>query len=122
MAAWDCAPAEAEGEWGWAIQYEGQPAREYVLREVDRGAGRYVIDERNSIVLPSRLVGNRLLSRFSVMGSDLQASYEFGPDTIDFEIVTTRVEGVETGGAGEAPTVLAHRVLGSQRAMLRRAP
>lgn len=115
-------PEEPGGPWGWTLQYEGQPPREYHLVEEDAARGLWRIDERNSIVLPAKFSGGVLASRFQVMGSDLAVLYRMRDDgRLAFELLSTDSEGVGTGGADGAPPVLAHPVRGWQQAVLGRS-
>lgn len=115
------AAREETGRWRFAIKYGEQRVREYVLVEIDRAAGRYMIDEGNSIKIPATFVGGELVTDFAVVGSHMIIGYRLVGDILEFR---TRMGTVEptgrTGGEDGAPTVLVFGVKGVQRASLKR--
>ncbi len=115
------AKKEQAGHWRFAIQYGGQPLRDYELITEDRKKGRYRIDERNSIVLPAWYTGGELVSIFSLSGQLLTARYQRIGDEIHFSILVTKTSPTsKTGGEGRVPVVGAHLPATYQRARLKR--
>jgi hypothetical protein len=106
--------------WTWTIVYAKDQAdtqtrqeRAYELVAVDQGAGRFDIDERNGIVLPSQVLasnamGQTLHNVFAVEGTQLACTYIRGGDCtgpfIDVHIVTfpTTVAGTTGPDAPDA--------------------
>ncbi len=77
--------------------------KKYELVPESGKSGRFMIDEKNGIKLPARLVGNVLYSQFVVGGSSITARYELDEDQLQFEIVSTskapagdEIQSVET--------------------------
>ena len=65
----EIAPLSEPGRWSWTIIYEGDGQRQvrpYELVAVDAAAGRYAIDEKNSIVIPLRFLDGTSFSTFEV--------------------------------------------------------
>ncbi len=116
-------PTDATDRWTWVMQYEGQPAREYELVVVNDAIGHYRIDEKNSIVIDGRLMGDTFLSPFGMESTMLSAKYQIVPEGIRFEIVTTSLDPISPSKAeGDMPTVVSYPVQGYQRALLHRLP
>ncbi len=123
----EIAPLMDLDRWIWAITYGPDSVagrRSYELVTVDSAMGHYQIDEKNSIVLDAFLRGNIFTSRFSVMGSLLDCTYEKSGDEIIFTIIVGKETTVETGGgviAGDTiPIVQAYPVGVMQRGRLKR--
>jgi hypothetical protein len=111
----------------WEITYEmdgKRQVRPYELLVVDADAGRYAVDEKNSIVLDAYLVGgDTLMSHFTVNDAMLTASYRVEGDTMRVEITNVDAKiATETGGKEGAPKVTTNAVRGVQRALLERRP
>ena len=107
----------------WTIVYgEGATRQErpYELVTLDAAAGKYEIDEKNSIHIPSTFFGKSLVAHFSVGGGWLVSQYRLEGDTLTFEILSGRAQGGETGGEGAVPVVGWKPVGGYQRATLTR--
>jgi hypothetical protein len=123
------APTDDAGRWGWTIVYEGESGkqtREYQLVVVDAARGRYQIDERNGIVLESRLIGGTLYEVFEVEGTRLATRQRLeglgtADERISIEILTVREADATRTGGGEAPEVRSWGATSLQRAELRRA-
>jgi len=117
-------PTKHPDRWQWKLVYgEGaeRSIRDYELVAVDAAAGRYRIDEKNSIVLDSYLIGTTLYSQFSLDESLLTTSYTRRGEKLLFEIVVSRLDQtVATGGEGDTPTVMAYPIKVAQRAELAR--
>ena len=122
------APTEAADRFTWTIIYEGASGRQerpYTLVVKDAAAGLYEIDEKNGIVLPSRMLGGVMHTAFTVQGARITTREEVvGAGTSDermlFELATfSDDQPIKTGG-GDAPEVLGWRPTSVQRATLRR--
>jgi hypothetical protein len=105
--------------YGFVIQYQGQEPRKYELVVKDAPTGRYLIDEKDGIVLDAVLVNNRLISQFAVEGNLLTSMYHFQPDKITFELVFSGTKTTATG-AKTGPPVTLYPVGGYHRAELSR--
>jgi hypothetical protein len=116
-------PTDSPDRWTWVMQYEGQPEREYELVVVNEAIGHYRIDEKNSIVIDGRLMGDTFLSPFGMESTMLSAKYQIVPEGIRFEIVTTSLDPISPSKAeGDMPSVVSYPVQGYQRALLYRLP
>ena len=82
----------------WRIIYKDSASddRKYLLRTIDQAKGRYVIDEKDGILLEANLLGNALISRFDIGGSLLEAQYTLLEDRIVFEVTVSSVNPVST--------------------------
>jgi len=114
-------PTEKPERTSWVIGFEGQPKRNYELVTVDAEKGEYQIDERNSIVVPARLLGDELVSVFAVSGNQLVARYRLDGEKLTFEVTMWRQEATgSTGGKGGVPVVTTFDPQNVQRAVLGR--
>lgn len=108
----------------WQIIYgtdKVKGLREYELIVKNRDKGLYIIDERNSILLDAFLVNGKLISRFSVAGNLITATYEKEGDYIHFEILSGK-EKVDayTGGKEAIPEVGNYSIAVRQTARLKK--
>lgn len=100
---------------------KGDDVRAYEIRVLDRKRGLYEVDEKNSIRLPETLLGNKLISLFSVDGSSLLISLELHADEIIFEVYAWPEKASQTGGGNDdTPEVKTYMANGYQRAVLKR--
>lgn len=100
---------------------KGDDVRAYEIRVLDRQRGLYEVDEKNSIRLPETLLGNKLISLFSVEGSSLLISLELHADEIIFEVYSWPEKNGQTGGGNDdTPEVKTYMANGYQRAVLKR--
>jgi hypothetical protein len=121
-------PLDSAGRYSWTIIYgEDKEAgrRSYELAPIDPEKGFYAIDEKNSIVLESYLLGGKLFSSFEVMGNHILSSYEKRGEELLFEIISGRMDPVSVTGGQEGdesgiPPVKAFPVIVTQRAALKR--
>jgi len=114
---------DAEGFYPWILKYGEKDVRYYGLEVVDAERGHYLIDEHNSIKLDAFLRGNHLITKFSVMDSDLIFHYEKNGKGIAIKVYTSSAESFsETGGEVIAndtiPTVASYKLAGFQSALL----
>jgi hypothetical protein len=72
----------------WIQTYAGQPPRNYEIRPTESGEGRFVMDEKNGVLLDTQLVGNTLLSTFHTGGVLLTSRFELRGDELAVEIAT----------------------------------
>lgn len=99
----------------WRLTYEGQSTRDYRLKIIDAEKGEFLIDERNGITMPAHLLGDTLVSRFTVHGQTLMTRQRFRQDRIEHEVLAGSSDA-KTRGAG----VEGLRVTALQRATLTR--
>ncbi len=103
-----------------------QDWRPYELVPVKPERGVWSVDEKNSIVMESYLVGPKLLCWFVVEGSRILCTYEkTGPDTMTFEVLSGSETPVSTTGntkQGEEdiPEVKTYPFVVFQRALLQK--
>lgn len=81
-------PTDSTHIWRWVMDYglDSSDVRNYLLIEKDAAAGKYVIDEQNSILLEANRFGNTLSSRFIVNNGLLLINYHFREDHLLFEV------------------------------------
>ncbi len=121
------APLADGSGWEWTIIYgegESRQVRAYVLLPGDR-PGRYVMDERNGILLDMAFEQGALVSAFEVEGSLLVSREALAGDTIAYRIDTFAAAEPRSSSVGDPkkPTVVkSYRPLGTQAATLRRVP
>lgn len=108
----------------WKIVYVQNGERQerpYSLVTVDATVGRYLIDEHNSITIPSALLGETLFSHFAVGGVQLTTSYQRDGDSLFVEMLSVQSDtSVVSGGVEDVPQVTTYPVRGVQRATLTR--
>jgi hypothetical protein len=118
-------PTADPARYTWTVIYiEGDQRQErpYELVIIDAAAGKFVIDEKNSIMLDSRFIDGALYSQFVVGTSVITASYRRDGERLVVELLTTDVKGAAVTGAKDVPEVQTHPVKGLQRAVLEHAP
>jgi len=112
------------GTYAWTIIY-GEDKRSYYLHEIDATKGIYQMDEKNSILLNSYLLNDRLVSTYEVMGNNITTSYRLVNDQLIFEVYASSTrESLNTGGTviddAEIPVVKSYLSTGYQKATLRK--
>jgi hypothetical protein len=111
-------------KWEWKIIYgenKIKGMREYQLIIKDKAKGKYIIDERNSILLNAQFINGKLFSRFSVTGNIILATYRKEGEYICFEILSGNAKVEEyTGGEEDNPNVGNYDVNVSQVAKLKK--
>ncbi|MEM1216809.1 MAG: hypothetical protein AAGJ82_14030 [Bacteroidota bacterium] len=100
--------------------------RGYFLQAVPDEPGHFQVDEDNGIILDDYFIGNKLYSRFEVMGSLLLSTLEARGDQLIYEIISGAMEPVVVTGdtiiAGDTiPPVNSFGVRVQQRAVLTRS-
>lgn len=124
-------PTADPGRWTWRVVYsEGADSqtRPYELVVVDAAAGKYAIDEKNSIILPVTMLAGTLRSAFVVgetliVTSDRMETNASGERRLISELVSMNSGSPETTGGDEglgAPPVSTLTPLTLQRAVLSR--
>jgi hypothetical protein len=107
--------------WTWTLHYEApnQSPRKYELVKDQSG---WKIDEKNGVVLPQQLIGNRLASSFSVAGNLLICYYWLENDVLQMEIHAVAKEAnSKTGADTEESFEVSNHFIGSlQKAKLYR--
>lgn len=118
------APTDDAARCTWTIVYiaDGQRQdRPYEIVAVDAGAGKYIIDEKNSIEIEGRMVGEALYSAFSVGDALLLVTYRLVGESLRVDMVTLdTAEAPVTGGLDGAPQVALPPVRAVQWADLKR--
>jgi hypothetical protein len=86
----------------WTLTYvaEQRQERPYELKAVPGFPGRFLMDEKNGILIDHVLYADTLACQFTVANSLLTATYELREDGVFFEVVTSalarpRRSGVE---------------------------
>jgi hypothetical protein len=107
--------------WGWTLIYETEKPdrREYELVIRDKQKGEFLIDERNSILLPGQFLSNKLIQQFEVDGNMITCIFTFFQEGIIFEIISaSTISPVKSGGVKDIPLVNGIQVNGYQVAYL----
>lgn len=106
----------------WTIIYgEGEQRQEriYELLCLDKDKGQYLIDEKNSILLPAFFADQTLMSSFEVMGNYIVSTYRLEGDYLYFENISTNTKQSKvSGGQGDIPAVTSYLIANFQRAKL----
>lgn len=118
---------QKDSVWGYTLVYRsdrGEDKRSYELRRLKRDMQLFTVDEKNSILLTERQIGNKVFSIFTVEGSALLISLELQPEQIIFEVVSWKESSREESGGKQDDVPLVHSYLpgGYQRAVLKRVP
>lgn len=116
-------PADS-GLYTWQIIYgdDLKDNRPYLLTPVDTVKGHWLIDERNSIILDTYWIGNRLTGAFSVKGNAIVNQYWIEDDGLHVEFISYAAKAVNTTGGTSAgiPPVDSYQVKSVQRGVLQR--
>lgn len=95
--------------------------RQYQLLVKNKEKGEFVMDERNSIFLDTQFMDGKLISRFSVMGNLILATYEKVGNYIHFEIISGNEKAKKlTGGKDDVPKVNLYNTKVYQKAKLKK--
>ena len=117
-----------EGRYTFGLVYgsKEQDWRPYELVPVAPEKGLWKVDEKNSIVMESYLLGPKLLCWFTVQGSRILCTYEkTGSDTMIFEVMSGSEKEVSSTGKAkhgeeEIPEVKTYPFGVFQRAVLKK--
>lgn len=113
------APIAGSAAKTWTQTYSGQPPRQYEIRPADSGAGRFILDEKNGVLLEEQLIGDTLLSTFRTGDVLLFSRFDLRGDALAVEIATFAAPAVN--GATK-PEVGALPFRSIQRGVLHRQP
>jgi len=124
----DHAETDRSGVYVWALVYgEDLEAgrRNYLLREKNKEMGHWIVDEQNSIFLDAYVLSNKLISHFSVMGTEITSIYTLEGEEMVFEIIVNEADILNKTGntlidGEEIPEVLNYAVTSYQRAVLKK--
>ena len=111
--------------YNWRIIYRdsSKEDRKYLLRIVDKSKGKYIIDEKDGIMLEANLFESTLVSRFEVTGTLLDVSYKLDDDKIVFEVITSQLKPTSTTKSNvDQVEVNSYTVTNIQKAYLFRSP
>lgn len=72
--------------------------RDYELVVLDEQKGLYAVDEKNTIVMESYMLGGKLYNRFEVMGNLLLATTEMIGENLVYEVISGSMEPLKTTG------------------------
>ena len=111
---------EAPGAKSWTIRYSGQPPRDYEIRSVPGGKGRFVTDEKNGTVLDEQLIGSTLHSVFSLGDVLLTSRFENRGEEIAIEIATFAFSATRDGAPPPPTRAIPYPFRSIQRGVLRR--
>lgn len=126
--ALDNSITDVSGVFTWAIIYGPDSIvgrRDYLLKEVDKSKGHYIVDEKNGILLDAYLIDNELVSVFEVMGNSLTSTYRREGNIMIFDIMMYKSEHLSvTGdtiiGSDTIPSVKTFKPIVRQKAVLRK--
>jgi hypothetical protein len=104
----------------WAIQYEGQPVRDYAMKH--QQGGHYIVDEKNGILIDHVFVDGVLYSQFEVMGRRFTIEHRLVEGKIVESGNTFQIEGARESGGQTVPEVRSYPLVSYQRAVLTRQP
>lgn len=112
--------------WKTTYSMDDNPVvKDYLLRTWDASKGQYEIDEKNGIILPATLSGNRLTSVYAVMDQLMTVSHSLVDNKLRFQIdVCPNVSHIITGDTilnnDTIPPVTVYPVIINQMAVLQR--
>lgn len=98
------------------IEDSNRQERHYNL--IDKGDGKFVVDENNGILLDATLVDNKLYSMFEVQGNILTTTETFFEDKMLFEITFSSKEQKKETGTEGGIKVFSYPVTTVQKAVL----
>jgi len=114
----------AGGKKTWKIVYgsgERRQTRPYELAPVAGKPGRFVIDEKNGLLIDYQLLGDRLYGAFTIGDSVVMARFERQGDGLHVELsVFTTADPRKTKLTGGKSEVASYRLTTVQRGVLKR--
>jgi hypothetical protein len=113
------APIAGSAAKSWTQTYGGQPPRHYEIRPADASAGRFILDEKNGVLLEEQLVGDTLHSAFQVGDVLLTSRLQKRGDELVVEIATFAA-ATRNNVAAAKPTAVALPFRSIQHGVLRR--
>ena len=115
---------DSTDQFHWEMVYAGNydAVRAYVLQAVDKTKGKWMIDEKNGILLEQFLYGNQLTGVFTVQDATIVNSYRVEQDQMTVEFTSFKLSpSLSSGGQSEdIPPVESYTVYSYQRAVLKR--
>lgn len=97
--------------------------RKFLLRSDDVSKGKYMIDEKDGILIEANLFDNTLICRFEVAGTLLDFTYKLEGEKIIFEVITSQLlPTLTTKSTVDQVAVNSYTVTNIQRANLYRSP
>jgi hypothetical protein len=120
------APTADPKRFTWTVVYaegENRQERPYELVVIDAAEGRYEIDEKNGIRLPTTAIGGTLRAAFTVQGVQVVTCERIDRSPAGERLVSEMVsfdarDPISTGGEGEIPAVTTFRASTVQMAEL----
>lgn len=109
--------------WTWKTVYDENKVpivKDYLMRLVNEREGKYMLDERDGILINVSLIGNKFYSLFDVEGSLLSCTYQFTDSLLYYEIVSGPSKPATTSLLKDSNKVNSYEVKSLQRAVLRR--
>lgn len=107
-------PADTTGQYTWQLSYgdSAKDVRNYILKPVDIAKGHWVVDERDSILLDSYVLGNCLQGAFTVMGSTIVDNYCIENGKMKVQFFTIKLDDKKQSGKGteETPYVYSYKM------------
>lgn len=120
----DIKATDSTNRYSWTIIYgEGSNMEIRPYEILNKGNGRFVIDEKNSIILDAYLLGNTLVTRFEVKGSLLMITYQLlkAQNQIIFRVYSGKHKPLNTtGGDKKVPVVKTYPLGVMQEAYLKK--
>lgn len=117
-------PLDSEDRRTWKLIYgqgDRRQVRDYELIIRDATKGDYVIDEKNSIMIDTTLLGERFCSQYSVNDSLLTVTYTRDNDCIEFYLLSSGLDDPAlSGNEGDIPEVKTYTIETAQTALLKR--
>ena len=104
----------------WAIQYSGESERAYELITIDKKAGKYIVDEKNGIVIDHFLREGTLYSAFTVNSKWIVFKYTLNDKGILIESQFFSTTPSRTSGTDQF-RVESFLLANIQRGLLKRA-
>lgn len=104
----------------WKITYEGEPTRDYVLKPVEGQSGRFILDEKNSILLEMQLVDDTFYSAFQINGRIFVMTTRKSGDEIIEDSPAFDLASASRSGSDFSGPVFAFPLSSIQRSILKR--
>ncbi len=113
-------------EFSWALFYgedKEKGKRDYYLKVEDLEKGHFLLDEKNDIFLDTYLIGNKMISDYTVEGNQITSVYTLEQSKMIFEIFFSVESGKRESGDSvinkdTIPGVISFPVKAYQRAVL----
>jgi len=115
---------DSTDQFHWEMVYANDydAIRSYVLKAVNKSRGKWLIDEKNGILLEQFLYGDMLTGVFTVQQATIVNNYRVEQDMMTVEFISYKAEpSLKSGGQSEdIPPVESYTVNSYQRAVLNR--